>query len=132
MDTIQQKILTQTKVGMAVAQSAHYSVHESVFHDELMHRLEAFVLTEQLVNDTYTASKVTWEPASAWQMFKRDHAESWWLGWLVSRRPVKQLAKTWTVEIEFDRKAGYPQASIALPEFGKPVIYEQVKELWYE
>lgn len=128
--TIQKMALEQTKLGATIVQSLEYEVHEdNWFQRALLHRLEAYALSEHLVTDRYVGERMFRTPATSWQMFKWEHAESWWLGWLVRRRPVRFSEQPHHVVVEVERKALYPQANIAVPNLGRPVIIERLTEV---
>lgn len=87
--------------------------------------VEAYVLADKCVEDQQVYRPLFWFPSSPWQHFKHKHRESWWLGWLVRRRPVRQTAWGKSMEVDFTRYATYPKATYPVPpEFGKPVWYE--------
>lgn len=70
-------------------------------------------------------------PASPWQFFKQRHVDSWWLGWLVRRRPVRtqRFSKSKRVTLTIDRFHEFPEANIVVPpeRFGKPYLYDAVR-----
>lgn len=123
------KVLERRKVGVTVWQSAHASVEEDMIRDELQHRLEAYLLTDHVANDEFTASTQAQWPDSTWQMFKSRHAESWWLRWLVDRYPVRMHIERQQVVVRVERYLGYPEANLALPELGRPVIFETARQM---
>lgn len=131
--TPERRTLMQRKVAMqhAVSRRARLEVHEDQILGQLVYRLEDYVLAEKLVGDTKTVHCLSaWEvPTSTWQYFKQRHAESWWLGWLVRRRPVvldHELQER-DHEVTFERYATYPESILELPELGRPVIVEEFK-----
>lgn len=70
-------------------------------------------------------------PASTWQYFKNQHATTWWLRWLVRRRPVrtvslKHLGKTSqpvTLAVTWEGYATFPNSNYVTPDarLGYPV-----------
>lgn len=93
----------------------------------LMLRLESQVLAEKLVGGTYTGTGHKDFPTSPWQFFKQRHADSWWLRWLVVRRPVNTERHTITAKVEVEAHRTYPESTIAIPALGRPVVVEQVR-----
>ena len=125
----QRKTLERMKVGASIRQSMRVDVSEDVLRGELEHRLSAYVLADHLASDTFTAYTSSEWPDSTWQMFKSRHAGSWWLGWLVRRRPTRLHTERQSVAVEVKRYLAYPEANLDLPELGRPVIFEQVRQL---
>lgn len=102
-----------------------------VDYNILRHMVETRVLAEHLASDTYEKSLYFSYPATTWQMFKNTHAESWWLGWLVRRRPVKMHEVEKTAVVHVDRYLKYPAAEDVKPfspRLGPPVIDEMTSE----
>ena len=95
-------------------------------YNTAVHRLESFILAEKLAEDEYTDHVTTAVPSSTWQYFKATHAESWWFGWFVNRHPVDYHVTYHDLITKVKRYATYPEADIALPGLGRPVIWEQV------
>lgn len=98
-------------------------VHQTWYR--LVHQLTARVLADQLPPEQATTTKVfTFEiPATWWQAFKADHADSWWLAWLVSRRPVRTRVyrREGRLDIELRRYWSWPKAKVLPSEWGSPV-----------
>jgi len=127
--TTARKVLEQRQVGATVRQSMRFETREDHLHGELERRISAYVLTDHVADDTFTAvTRAEW-PASTWQMFKHRHVASWWLGWLVRRRPVRMQVEVQHVEVEVSRYLGYPEADLRLPELGRPVIFETPRQI---
>lgn len=126
-------VLDKLRVGAqtAVGQNAvlHVQENPSDFLGGLMVRLESEVLAEKLVGGTYTGYGHKDFPSSPWQFFKQNHAESWWLRWLVVRRPVKTERHTIKSVVEVEAHRTYPSSRIQTPDLGKPVIWEQLRWL---
>ena len=132
-------ILERLRVGINTRVSNYVARHAQVeaywgdgLLDELSIRLTSEVLAKSLSSES-TSKTVLFqhdEPASAWQMFKRNHATSWWLRWLVDRRPVQcaPITKSETVTFKAEKWAAYPDAAIALPveTFGRPFVFSRV------
>lgn len=143
----QHVVMNLQKVGATIRTTARLEiVRMDDLYAELAHRLEAYVLAEKLVGDTYetTVSKlVSFDhtekvPASWWQHFKWTYHDRWWLRWFVNRWQVRlsdveyMLDKRVTIPVAmtFERYATYPQADLAIPHhrLGEPVIFERVVE----
>lgn len=93
-------------------------------------RMVTHILTDELPPETVRQSTFLKHevPASTWQMFKKRHADSWWLRRLVARWPVEYV-QDWdgrgTQAIcEFDLRQyhTYPRANIVHDRLGSPVL----------
>lgn len=91
--------------------------------------LEAYVLSDKLADDTYTQTKRYSTPKTWWDMFKLTYQLTWWLGWFVDKFPVKYEYHDFSVGVQVERFAQYPEADIALPSLGRPVKYERMRYL---
>jgi hypothetical protein len=67
----------------------------SYLRDQLCAKLRAYVLGYKLPGHTVTRRVTThWQmPASWWQHFKADHANSLWFAWFVRWRPVRMVTR---------------------------------------
>lgn len=101
------------------------SAAHDFFSDSIVLALRAELLAERLPPRSYTDSASTkfLYPASPWQYFKRVHAKSWWLGWLVNRRPVRNITVTRSLTLSLDCSdwVAYPHQTLVDPRLGKPV-----------
>lgn len=61
-----------------------------VMRDAVTAQLRATMMGKKVPSHEVTESRTFTVnvPASPWQYFKDNHKDSWWLGWLVNRRPV--------------------------------------------
>lgn len=105
-----------------------------LLYDDLaaeMIRVESEVLAERVVSDTQTVAGTVEFPESPWQFFKARHADSWWLRWLVRRRPVRYAKHLHEATVYLTRYATYPSATL-LPQdtFGEPVLWDNVETDW--
>lgn len=122
--------LEQRKVAvqLALSRDAQMELDEDFLGNKLLARMTSYVLAEQLVGDTKTihCTKGYEFPSSPWQFYKQRHASSWWLGWLVARRPVRteKHYQDREHEVRFERYATYPESTLRAPELGRPVIME--------
>lgn len=92
--------------------------------------LRSEVLARRLDTRVYSESAHFDEPASTWQMFKRTHASSWWLRWLVERRPVRTVRHTQQVIVRATDRAIYPDARIQLSDqLGRPFLITQMERV---
>jgi hypothetical protein len=125
----ERRTLETQKVGSTLRQSMQVNVEEDFVRQELIQRITAYVLSDHLAADEFTAyTTATW-PATTWQMFKSCHAGSWWLGWLVRRRPVRLHTERQQVAVQVDRYLNYPEANLALPSLGTPVVFERAMQI---
>lgn len=124
-----QKILEPTKIGLTIRQNLSHTEEFDVDHNEIIHIFESSLLREHLATDHYQGDTAYQWPATTWQMFKATHADSWWLGWLVRRHPVRMRKETRMVVIRVDRYAAYPEADVPLKDLGRPFPYEELKRL---
>jgi len=120
------KVGVQQRVTDEVATTVRLSTWRDHMRDELVYRLTAFMLGEQLPPETIIEHQtlVVAVPASPWQQYKQSHATRWWMRWLVRRRPVREVDHTRTAELRVDlrRYWAYPQAKIAMAErLGRPI-----------
>lgn len=126
-------VLDRLRVGAqtSVGRDAVLRVQENYqdFLGGLMFRLESEVLAERLVGGKYAGYGHRDFPTSPWQFFKQRHADSWWLRWLVVRRPVMTERHTIKAEVEVEAHRTYPESRIAIPDMGRPVIVEQLRWL---
>lgn len=122
-----------------VAESAEATSYLDHQLDSLVYALRSEVLghkqAEDTVTDTATLSVTASVevPTSTWQMFKRTHQGSWWLGWMVRRRPVrvstvsKTETKTATLTATWKGYAKFPDAAVRYPDsLGSPVMVSYV------
>lgn len=124
------KFGTQTRISRQVLESARISTWEDIVTEQLVVALEAEVLAEKLTGDTTTVSRSEYIPANWWDYLKRD---VWYtdldndriMRWIAKRWPVRWKTQTFTVTVKLERYAKFPHATIALPELGRPVIFEQ-------
>lgn len=71
-------------------------------------------------------------PASPWQHFKQSYGLSWWLRWLVDRRPVITRKVTFNLSVDVMAGLAYPEAIVA-PQLGDPVrIVTSAPSSWVE
>lgn len=102
---------------------------EALMRDQLRYQLKSYVLSDHITDDTYRASTTFEYPRSTWHMFKSRHAESWWLRWLVRRRPIQMATERRTVAVKVERYLGYPDATIRTPDLGPAFIYETARQI---
>jgi hypothetical protein len=97
----------------------------SFLTNDILVKLKAYVLSTKLPPHVVhrTVEVPISQPASTWQMFKQQHAGTWWLRWLATRRPprltVVDTAKV-TLEAEWKQMITYPwqQFAVTRREFG--------------
>lgn len=112
--------------------SADFRAGEDFFRDEIVWRLSTKLLHERLPDRYYTASDTVWWdfPRSPFQHWKRNHAESWWLGWFVRRWPIKtdRIYRTATMEVDINDYLTYPYQTIADPRMGDAVRIPEIRQ----
>lgn len=88
-------------------------------------KLGTTILAEKLPPDRVIrpVSVVFNFPATPWQLFKYQHRDSSWLGWLAKRWPVRMMSatKTATLSVELQKYHAYPKAKDLPPKYGSPV-----------
>lgn len=113
------------------------SVHDDDFMaDRVLLKFTSQVLGHRLpaVTETQSTSILFRFPATPWQHFKRDHADSWWLRWFVAWRPVVLKGHRQHVElsVNMERHHVFPEATINAPELGPVVFYGSYSHDWRE
>lgn len=135
----QRVVLERLKVGAqqrvsnefpTMMSSAQWSAEQDRIRDQMVIRLTAHVLAEQLPPQTtdhhisFTTNHQRF--ATWWDMFKSTYAERWWMRWrhwdvrfVAVPVPVER-----TVTVRVRDHWTYPTARIALPpkDFGAPVM----------
>lgn len=104
--------------GDFVRDSLAFEAHRNNLFDDMLMRLSAHVLSDQLVS---ADEEVTLDvPASWWQHLKLSHAPEWFK----RRWPV--VCATWRKDMHFERHRTYPEADVVLPreKYGHPVYVE--------
>lgn len=126
------RTLQQMRVEVPVGVSRHMiEVREdaaSLIRDHLTAALSGYVLADHLADDTYQAAVPVEYPATTWQMFKHTHAGSWWLSWLVSRRPVRMRVERPVLTVKVGRYLTYPEATLRVPHVGSARVMELVSQ----
>lgn len=112
--------------------------------DQITVAMRTKILTDNLPPESVTESVevVFHEPASTWQMWKRNNHGRWytkgWLPWLLQRRPVKtrEVKKTARATLSLERFRAYPEAQYRASDFrlGRAVLMHNVSpvEWWRE
>ena len=119
--TIQRTVIEKLKL----AEDVDVEIEQGYLAERFTAHLITYVLAEKLLSDTQDVMWHVRVPATSWQMFKQEHEFSWWLGWLVRRRPVKEKMLHHTDTFTFDRYALFPHSSLSHPYLGEPYIFEQ-------
>lgn len=122
---------------------AEWSISDShpvaFVRDEMILRLSAEVLGRKRgtkkFEDTKTLSVKV--PRSTWQMFKMRNAGSWWLGWLVARRPVQYdvVEKTARFQVVVNEWEIFPEQERVHPQMGRTIqipVYHTNPIRWSE
>lgn len=98
-----------------IANSMEFSIEQDIF-DRMAYELKTEVLAERLPPVEVTERTSLFFPSSSWQLFKEEHTESWWLGWLVRRRPVRRKARPVALTVGFDRYRTFPECTYQVPD----------------
>jgi hypothetical protein len=124
-----QRVSHQWRTGPSFQQTINYEEVLRTDFDDRLHILEGYVLSEHLADDYYEDTFYYDVPKSTWQMFKFIHAASWWLGWFVSRWPVKNNTKSLKTAVQVGRYVNYPEAHIPIKDLGHPYLFETMRPL---
>lgn len=107
--------------------------------DQIMVQMVAKILTDDLPPERVSQStrvKVT-EPASTWQMWKRNNQgkwyTKWWLPRLLAKRPVRTREYEKLVHCEFnlERYRAYPRARVQAPALGNAVLFHTIRDVYW-
>jgi len=121
------RIGAQSALSPSMAHSADFDAIVDPFTGALVARITAAVHAQRIADGTVTVAKEIvhdW-PATTWQMFKGRHADSWWLAWLVRRRPVVKTCQRREVELTatWVGHAMFPDSTIVIDDnrLGAPI-----------
>jgi hypothetical protein len=113
-------------------------VNAEMTADALVARLEGFALAHRIAKRTVsdTAVLTVDVPTTWWQMWKKEHAETWWAGWIARRWPAvhRTIVRHETLTVTVDVHAIYTQADVdyLAPDepfgFPRPVSYMVSKQ----
>lgn len=126
------KVCVTERISGEMAAHLRFGVEPVVdmLKDEMLLNLSTQVWAEHLPPEHFEAKQTftITAPASWWQHFKETYAGTWWLGWLVRRRPpVMSTARHTDVTLSVDlrRFRHYPAAPEMTRRLGPAVpIYE--------
>lgn len=118
-----------------------FDVEPAVIHDawgDLVFGLKAKILSDDLPPQTVTKKTFVHYrvPASTWQMFKKRHAQSWWLWRLVERRPVEYSVdpdgrgEYAVCTLNLERFRVYPESRLKASEHGRMVMLYDARAEW--
>lgn len=82
----------------------------------------ASILTDKFADERHQVT--VWAPRTTWQMFKAQHAKSWWMRWFVRRHPVQNYPRF--AEVRIQRMHWYPEARLPREKFGPFYVHEIV------
>ena len=94
--------------------------------DQYRIMLRAYMLAEQIAEDTYVGWREVPVVDSTFQMFKETNQDKWWMRWFVKRYPIKIGSTDVKVEVVVDRYLKYPD--MVIPGNGRAIIHELVRE----
>lgn len=126
----------QMMVDMDCMLEAEFSVRRddrvSFMMDQIMIGMKTKILTDNLPPESveHSVDVVFHEPASTWQMWKRNNHGRWytkgWLPWLLARRPVRTqvIKRRADCTIDLARFRSYPQAQYRASDYrlGRAVL----------
>lgn len=113
-----------------VQRNAEVSLSDDV--EGLLLRIDSHVLAHRYATGTerhLIATDTFSSPASPWQHFKANHEHSWWLGWLVRRRPPVMTTqyRRYEATVTIGRHVTFPECGYQFPDvFGRPVVVDTV------
>ena len=129
----------QVMVDANLMLEPEFSVNQDGYHflrDEIAVRMRTRILTDELPPESVTRStKVpVYEPASTWQMWKRNNRlrwyTKWWLDAWLKRWPVKTREYQVGVNVTLDlsRYRAYPEAQYRASDFrlGRAVLHHTI------
>lgn len=129
-----QHVLDRMRLGAQyVVDAAMLEVRPDLWpeiHERLVAQLTSHVLADHIADDTYSKAFTFKAPRTTWQTFKQTHAGSWWLGWLVTRRPVVNRHEDVILTVHVKRHLTYPDAAIRHNGLGPFRILEQATTDW--
>lgn len=122
------RVVARKRLKPAVVEQLKVNVYPDRLFEEMVVELETAVYVQRIADaHDFDSKTVTFMvPATTWAMFKDRHAQSWWFGWWVKRRPPKlmmlrekvKLHTHWTGYATFPDMAEVIQHST----FGQPVF----------
>jgi hypothetical protein len=133
------KVSVCQHISPSIAETVEIRTWTERLTEDLVYELRAHVLAQRLPTEQVTESTtiegsetVTWTiPATWWDHWKADHAESWWAGWFVRLRPPRtaEHSKTMgysrdvTLTVDLRRYRTFPEADYVPPAaLGRPVM----------
>ena len=124
--------LLRTYQSVRVQHDIFHSADFEVDYNTIRVMTEKDLLSDHLASDYFIGYVSHDFPATTWQMFKRTHENSWWLGWLVRRRPVMYTTWTGHADVKVDRYLGYPDAVINNKRLGRAIVFETTEQVYTE
>lgn len=110
--------------------------------DQITVAMRTKILTDNLPPETVSASKgvLFHEPASTWQMWKRNNQGHWytwkWLDAWLKKWPIQyvQTERVATLEVNLERFRSYPEAQYRASDFrlGKAVLMHNMSNPWWD
>jgi hypothetical protein len=108
--------------------------------DQVVVKMVTKLLTDDLPPETVEATRVVVfrEPASTWQMWKRNNRHKWytwkWLNAWIGRWPVKtvEIKKSASVTMDLTRFRAYPKALVQSPILGEAVMFHDIRDVRWD
>jgi hypothetical protein len=152
---MKEAILDKVRLGVRIPVDAqiwsdmHVSTMQALDYmtDQVIFQFETTAFKEKLppqsiskvVEFTKPVTVEMYQPSSPWQMWKRNHRQGRWIGWLVRKFPkckfetlshTKVVHHTETVTVDLHHSVIYPKAkAIASPHMGSIAI-RWVEPVW--
>ncbi len=118
------RVLVAQRITDEFAESVSFESWREDTLDAMVWALRGVVLGERLAEKEVTVVTegiaVFVFPTSPWQFFKQRHATSWWMRWLVRRRPVRLDHSRQKVQrakrVVLEQFATFPMSPLRTPE----------------
>lgn len=120
---------------LALRRVAPWEALDGLLEDAAV-ELSSKVLAEQIGGERIAKSETVEHTFividGSFQRWKERHKESWWLGWLVRRRPVRHIVRSVqqevTLTVDVTDYATFPRANYREPPdvFGAPVFRRMI------
>lgn len=118
-----------TKMDHPLGDSVVGNLNYEYRPEQMAHEVSTYVLAERLPPEHVVDEKrlEVRYPDGWWEMFRHTYGDRWWMRWHVARRPVRWHAEVRHARLKVDLRRfwTFPQASIAIPELGRPVAVAQ-------
>ena len=128
MGTYHEETYDILEIGTTIRQSLTEEVDSATARVAVIRKFRANILAKHLEDETFVVQYRYKTPASWWQMFKETYMLTWWLGWFVSRYPVKWQEHTAFENLLVERYAAFPEANVFPKNMGKPTRMTKIHQ----